>query len=174
MAVDSVSYIVAGTTTVSDVAPEIFPTAAEIVVIPAVRAVASPEASMVAAVVFDDAHVAVVVMSFVVWSLYVPVAWNWTLLPAGVDELDGVTTMDLRTAAVTVSVTVVECVADPLVPVIVIVFGPPEALVVTVNVEFPDPVIVAGVKVAMAPVGNPLAFKFTPALKPFNDPTEME
>ena len=58
----------------SDVEPEIAPTAAEIVAIPAVRAVASPEASMVAAVVFDDAHVAVVVMSFVVWSLYVPVA----------------------------------------------------------------------------------------------------
>ena len=171
---DSVSYTVIAEVTLRVVEPEIELKVAEIVVaFPAAPAVASPEAFMVAAAVFDDAHVAVVVRSFVVLSLYVPVAWNCTLLPARVDELDGVTAMDFR-AAVTVSVDIVECVPDPDVPVVVIVLEPVGVLpvVVTVNFEFPYPVTVAGTKVAAAPAGNPLALKPTVPLKPFNDPTE--
>lgn len=155
----------------------IVPTAAEIVAIrPAIPAVASPEAFIVAAVVFEEVHVTVVVRSFVLLSLYVPVAWNCTVLPTVADEFVGVTTMDFRTTAVTVSEGAVEWMTDPLVPVIVIVYCPPGvlALVVIVSVEFPDPVIVAGAKVGTVPVGDPLAFKFTLLLKPFNEPTEME
>jgi hypothetical protein len=131
---------------------------------------------MVAAVALDEVHVAVVVRSFVLLSLYVPVAWNCTVLPTVADEFVGVTPMDFSTAAVTVRLDEVEWMPDALVPVIVIVCGPTGvlALVVIVSVEFPDPVIAAGAKVAAAPGGNPLASKFTLPLKPFNDPTEME
>jgi hypothetical protein len=92
------------------------------------------------------------------------------------DELAGVTTMDFRTAAVTVNEGAVEWMTGPLVAVIVMVIGPTGVLapVVIVRVEFPDPVIVAGAKDAVVPVGNPLTFKFTLALKPFNDPMETE
>src|ERR1700682_4666880 len=123
---------------------------------------------MVAAVVFDELHVAV--RSFVLLSLYVPVAWNCTVMPTVADEFVGVTNMDFRTAAVTVSVDAMEWMPDALVPVIVIVDGPSGVLarVVIVSIEFPDPVIVGGAKVAAVPVPNPLAFKFTLPLKPFN------
>lgn len=131
---------------------------------------------MVAAVEFDELHVTVAVRSFVLLSLYVPVAWNCTVMPTVAEEFVGVTTMDFRTAAVTVSVDAMEWIPDALVPVIVIVDGPSGvlALVVIVSIEFPDPVIVGGAKVAAVPVGNPLAFKFTLPLKPFNDPIETE
>jgi hypothetical protein len=131
---------------------------------------------MVAAVVFDELHVTMAVRSFVLVSVYVPVAWNCTVLPTVAEEFVGVTTMDFRAAAVTVSVDEVEWTRDALVPVIVIVDGPSGVLpfVVIVSVEFPDPVIVAGAKVAAVPAGNPLAFKFTLPLKPLNDPIEAE
>jgi hypothetical protein len=75
-------------------------------------------------------------------------------------------------AAVTASVAVVECVRLPLVPVIVSVDVPTGVLpvVVTVNVEFPVPVTVAGEKLAVAPVGNPLALSVTTPVNPFNAP----
>jgi hypothetical protein len=121
-AADSASYTVTAGITVSVEEPFIVPIAPEIVAIrPAVLAVASPEAFMVAAVVFDEVHVTVVVRSFVLLSLYVPVAWNCTVLPTVTDEFVGVTAMDFRTAAVTVSEGAVEWTTDPLVPVIVIV-----------------------------------------------------
>jgi hypothetical protein len=41
-------------------------------------------------------------------------------------------------------------------------------MVVTVNVEFPAPVTVAGEKLAVAPVGNPLALNVTTPVNPFN------
>jgi hypothetical protein len=75
-------------------------------------------------------------------------------------------------AVVTTSVTVAVCVTLPLVPVIVKVDVPTGVLpvVVTVNVEFPAPVTVAGEKPAVAPVGNPLAASVTTPPNPFNDP----
>jgi hypothetical protein len=76
-------------------------------------------------------------------------------------------------AAATVSVTVVACVTLPLVPVIVNVDVPSGVLpvVVTVNVDVPAPVTVAGEKLAVAPVGNPLALSVTTPPNPFNEPT---
>jgi hypothetical protein len=43
-------------------------------------------------------------------------------------------------------------------------------MVVTVNVEFPVPVTVAGEKLAVAPVGNPLALNVTTPVNPFSAP----
>ena len=43
-------------------------------------------------------------------------------------------------------------------------------LVVTVSVEVPDPVTVAGEKLAVAPAGSPLALSFTTPLKPSTAP----
>ena len=63
--------------TVSVVEPEMTPEVAEIVVLcPAVPAVARPAAVIVAPAVFEEAHVAVEVRSWVLLLEYVPVAWN--------------------------------------------------------------------------------------------------
>jgi hypothetical protein len=76
-------------------------------------------------------------------------------------------------AGVIVSVTVVVCVTLPLTPLSVNVDVPSGVLplVVTVNVEFPAPVTVAGEKFAVAPVGNPLALSVTIPPNPFKAPT---
>jgi hypothetical protein len=63
---------------------------------------------IVATVVAEDVHLAVAVRFCVVPLLYVPVAVNCWLEPKGTDGVDGVTLIEVRTAAVTVSV------ADPL------------------------------------------------------------
>jgi hypothetical protein len=75
--------------------------------------------------------------------------------------------------AVTVSVAVVVCVMLPLVPVIVNVEVPTGVLpvVVTVKVELPVPVTAVGEKLAVAPVGNPLALSVTVPVNPFKAPT---
>ena len=69
----------------------------------------------------------------------------------------------------TTRVTVVEWTVAPLVPVMVIVDVPTGVVlaVVTVKVEEPDVVTDAGLNVAVAPVGNPLAVKVTVPAKPF-------
>jgi len=76
-------------------------------------------------------------------------------------------------AAVAVRVTVVVCVTLPLTPLTVNVDVPTGVLpaVVTVNVELPAPVTVAGEKLAVAPVGNPLAPSVTIPPNPFKAPT---
>src|SRR5882762_7091882 len=62
---------------VNVVDPEMTPEVAEIVVLcPAVPAVASPAEVIVAPAVFEEAHVAVEVRSWVLLLEYVPVAWN--------------------------------------------------------------------------------------------------
>jgi len=73
----------------------------------------------------------------------------------------------------TVSVTVAVCTTLPLVPVIVNVELPAGVLppVVTVSVELPVPVTVAGEKLAVAPVGSPLALSVTTPANPFTAPT---
>jgi hypothetical protein len=62
-------------------------------------------------------------------------------------------------ALVTVSVTLVVCVADGPVPVTVMVYVPAGvlALVVTVSVELPPAVTLVGLKLAVDPLGRPLA-----------------
>ena len=72
-------------------------------------------------------------------------------------------------AAVTTSVTVVVCVMDPLVPLIVSVELPVAVVeaTVTVIVEVPEPVTEVGENAAVAPVGNPLAVKATEPVNPF-------
>ena len=64
--------------------------------------------------------------------------------------------------------TVVVCTRAPLVPVIVSVLEPAgvPALVVTVNVDDPEPVTEAGLKLELAPAGNPLASRVTVSLNP--------
>jgi hypothetical protein len=76
-------------------------------------------------------------------------------------------------AAETTREVVVECVRVPLVPVMVSVEVPTGVVlaVVTVSVEVPLPLIVAGEKLAVAPVGNPLAPKVTVPVNPFSAPT---
>jgi hypothetical protein len=75
-------------------------------------------------------------------------------------------------ADATDSVTVVVCVKIPLIPLIVNVDVPTGVLpvVVTVNVELPVPVTVAGEKLAVAPAGNPLALSVTIPPNPFRLP----
>jgi hypothetical protein len=78
--------------------------------------------------------------------------------------------------AFTSKLTVVVCVTLPLIPVIVSVDVPTGVLpvVVTVNVEFPAPVTVAGEKLAVAPAGNPLALNVTTPVNPFKAPMPAE
>jgi hypothetical protein len=72
--------------------------------------------------------------------------------------------------AFTTRLTVVVCVTLPLRPLIVNAEVPTGVLpvVVTVNVELPVPATVAGEKLPVAPVGNPLALKAMEPEKPEN------
>ena len=98
--------------TVSMVLPETEPRVAVIVVVPAPAADASPfepEALLIAAVdVVPEDHVTLVVRSCVVASVYVPVAANCCVRPFAIEEFAGVTSIDARAAAVTVSMVVPE------------------------------------------------------------------
>lgn len=67
---------IAAGATVSKVVPVTFPNAADTVVGPCVLVEARPAAEMLAAVVFELLHVAEAVKSFVLPSLYLPVALN--------------------------------------------------------------------------------------------------
>src|SRR5689334_13962905 len=91
-------------------------------------------------------------------------------LPAETVCDDGVAA---RLKSITDSETAAECERLPLVPVTVIVdvFGGVEPEVVTVSVEVPEPVIVDGLKFALAPAGNPPALSETVPLKPLSAPT---
>ena len=75
-------------------------------------------------------------------------------------------------AAETTRLVVAEWVKLPLVPVMVMVEVPAGVLpaVVTVSVDAPLPVTLAGEKLAVAPAGNPVAAKFTTPAKPFRAP----
>ena len=80
--------------------------------------------------------------------------------------------MEKSAAAETTRLEVAECVRLPLVPVIVSVEVPVGVLplVVTVIVEVPLVVTVAGEKLAVAPVGKPLALSVTVPTNPFSAP----
>ncbi len=73
----------------------------------------------------------------------------------------------------TTSITVVECVKLPLLPVIVRVKVPVCVLlaVLTVSVLDPEPVTEAGLKLAEVWFGSPLALRLTVPVKPFSAPT---
>jgi hypothetical protein len=90
--------------TVSVVEPTMEDDVAEIVEVPAAAPVASPAAVIVAAAVFDELHVAVLVRFWVVPSLKVPVAVNCWVAPLVIVGFEGVTAIDCSVAAVTVSV----------------------------------------------------------------------
>src|ERR1019366_4457064 len=78
----------------------------------------------------------------------------------------------IAAAFATVRVTLALWVKLPLVPVIVSVDVPSGVveLVVTVSVEVPEPVTVAGEELAVAPAGSPLALSVTTPLNPFSAP----
>ena len=70
----------------------------------------------------------------------------------------------------TVKVTVAECDKLPLVPVIVKVYVPVGVVLAVemLSVEEPEPPIEAGLKLAEAPLGNPLTPRLTVAVKPLS------
>lgn len=70
-------------------------------------------------------------------------------------------------AAVTVSWTVVVCVREPDVPVMVTVEVPVAALALAVRVSVLTPVVGLGLKPAVTPFGKPEALSVTLPLKPF-------
>jgi hypothetical protein len=84
---------------VSVVVPTTAPTVAVIFVVPAFRVVARPPAAMVATPVFDEAHVAVAVRSWVELLLYVPIALNCCVWLADTDGAMGVTEIEVRVGA---------------------------------------------------------------------------
>jgi hypothetical protein len=72
---------------------------------------------------------------------------------------------------VTVSVTAVLCCKPPLDPVMVSVNVPLGLPAVTVIVVVPDPVTEVGLKLALAPPGNPATLKVTAPANPSNGVT---
>jgi hypothetical protein len=82
--------------------PEISPTLAPIVVVPAAAEVARP-LSTGATEGCVEVHVAIVVRFCVVPSVNIPVAANDCCVPNGIDDVGGVTEMETNWAAVTVS-----------------------------------------------------------------------
>jgi hypothetical protein len=78
--------------------------AAVICEVPTPAPVARPAEVIVATDVVPDTHVACVVRSCVLVSVYVPVAVNCFVVPFAIDGLAGVTAIDTKVAAVTVRV----------------------------------------------------------------------
>src|SRR5438477_284237 len=69
--------------------------------------------------------------------------------------------------------TVLECVRLPLVPVMVSVNVPVDAVlrVETLIVDEPEPLSDVGLKLAVAPAGNPLTLRLTVPANPLSEPT---
>ena len=121
--------------TVSEVEPEIEFRVALMVLLPVLFAVAKPPVAMVATPVVADAQVTKPVRFWVLLSLYVPVAVNCSVRPLAIEGFAGVTAMDCRVAAVTVSKVEpeIEFRVAPMVllPVLLAVARPPAAMVAT-------------------------------------------
>jgi hypothetical protein len=121
--------------TVRPVEPLIDPKVALMVVLPAATLEARPCALMVAAAALNDVQVTVVVMSWVLLSLKVPVAVNCLVVPTAVLEFAGVMAIDTRVAAVTVSdavpLTVPDAAVIVVVPVPVLVANPVASMLAT-------------------------------------------
>jgi hypothetical protein len=97
--------------TVRTVWPATDPREPRIVVVPGVRALASPAALTVATPGPEEVQTTDVVMSCVLPSLEVPVAMNCCVVPLAMEGLAGVTAMEVSTAGPTVRV--VEPVTEP-------------------------------------------------------------
>jgi hypothetical protein len=111
--------------TVTVAEPWIVPDMAVIVAVPFATLVANPPLLTVAIVVADEDQVTVLVRFCVVPLLYVPVAVNCCLSPAGTDGDAGATEIDINTAAVTVNV------AEPwIVPDVAVIVAVPFATLV--------------------------------------------
>jgi hypothetical protein len=93
----------AAVVTVNVVAPTTGPKVALIMLVPAPTPVAKPAAEIVAAAVVPDAHVTEDVRTWVVVSVYVPVATNCCVADWAMAGLAGVTAIDCSAAAVTVN-----------------------------------------------------------------------
>jgi hypothetical protein len=72
---------------------------------------------------------------------------------------------------VTLRIVVAECVSEPLVPVMLSVELPVVAPVMILSVEVPDVVMETGEKESVAPVGKPVADKFTVPVNPLRAAT---
>jgi len=86
----------AAAVTVNPVEPLTVPKVPRMVAEPGAIPVLSPVALMVATAGFDDTHVTVVVMFFVLPSLYFPVATNCNVVPAAIERFAGVTAIERR------------------------------------------------------------------------------
>src|SRR6266705_2322314 len=128
--------------TVTEVLPEMLPSVAVIVAVPFLLAFAKPFDPPALLIVttpgLDELQVTWVVRSCIVLSLKVPVAVNCWVSPSGRLGLAGVTAIEVRVAAVTVSVVFPE--TSPKVA--VIVMGPPAATDVAKPCEPPALLIV--------------------------------
>jgi hypothetical protein len=98
--------------TLNVVVPTIVPSVALIVAVPGVPPVASAPLLIVATAAFDEPHATVVVIDFVLPSVYVPTATNCCVPPVWIVGFAGVTLMDTRAGAVTVRVVEPEMLPD--------------------------------------------------------------
>jgi hypothetical protein len=126
-----------GDATVTVVEPATVPDVDVIVAVPGEMPVARPLPFTAATPVADDVQETPAVRTCELLSLYVPVAVNCCVAPGRMEALTGVTTIDTRVGAVTVSV--VEAVTDPeAAPIIVLpcpsVVARPEVLIVAIPV----------------------------------------
>jgi hypothetical protein len=125
------------------------PWVAVMLLVPTLTPVARPPAAIVATAGVADAHVAVAVRFCVLLSVNVPVAVNCCVRPLAIDGLTGVTAIDFKVAAVTVStstgeVTPFKLAVMLLVPTATPVARPPDAPLVMVATE-----VVADVQVTV-------------------------
>jgi hypothetical protein len=125
-----------GAVTATFAEPVTEPEVAVIVVVPGVTLVAYPAVPIVATAETDDAQLADCVRSWVLPSVYVPVAVNCCFSPAGTDGDAGVTAIEVSTAAVTVNVAAPWMVPDVAVivavPFATLVASPPLLIVAIV------------------------------------------
>jgi hypothetical protein len=83
--------------------PLMDPEVAVMVAVPGVRPVATPDVVTVATAVFEEVHTAEEVKSWVLPSLYVPVATKPCRFPTPIEGAAGVTAMDCRIVCVIVT-----------------------------------------------------------------------
>ena len=112
--------------TVSSVEPATDPDIALMLAVPVPTPLESPVLLIVATETVSDDHVAVVVRSCVLPSLYVPVAVNCCVVFSAIEGRAGVTAIETRVAVVTVST------VDPVTP-----------LEIALIVAVPEPTVVA-------------------------------
>lgn len=127
--VTAIETSVAGVT-VSAAVPLIVPSVAVIVVAPTAAAVARPREpaafEIVAVATRLDDHVTCVVRSWVVRSVYVPIAVNCCVVPFAIDGATGVTAIETSAAVVTVS-SAVPFTAPSVAVIVVVPFATPVA-----------------------------------------------